>query len=337
MTASLRVRALTAILLVLGGSASLSGCLQETPIVSDHSNPTTNMTLDEQRDWVETQLDAGVAATGISEGWYWHPTSRIPWLDNDAEREQIKSSWLPRDCSGLGARLIQHVNIKRDDGGVENPAEVGVKVRAFWESQGWTVIDLYPDAPAEKPKFRIEGEDGAQVGFQASRDGVSLSVASGCSVNNSVTDWGLHDEIAAEREASHVTKEEVVAAFDAASVRAAGAFGHIDPILSPVSTSECETLEGLVGVNYSREITVVRPDEPTDDALARIREAFSEDVYLHRTGVTDSGEGAGRSVDMAPIVAYSMPIEHVTVRVLEDDLTASISMSSVCVVASDQG
>lgn len=31
--------------------------------MSDRSNPTTNMTLDEQREWVETQLDAGVAAT----------------------------------------------------------------------------------------------------------------------------------------------------------------------------------------------------------------------------------------------------------------------------------
>ncbi|WEK61774.1 MAG: hypothetical protein P0Y60_03145 [Candidatus Microbacterium colombiense] len=295
------------------------------------------MTLDEQRDWVETQLDAGVAATGISEGWYWHPTSRIPWLDNGAEREQIKRSWLPRDCSGSGARLTQNVNITRDEGGVENPAEVGVKVRAFWESQGWTVIDLYPDASAENPKFRIEGEDGAQMGFQASRDGVSFSVASACSVNSSVTNWGLHEEIAAERDASHVTKEEVVAAFDAASVRAAGAFGQTDPILPPVSAAKCETLEGLTGVNYSREVTVVRPDEPTDEALARIREAFSEDVYLHRAGVTDGGDGAGRSVSMTPIVGYSMPIEHVTVSVLEDDLTANIVVSSVCVVASDPG
>lgn len=226
------------------------------------------------------------------------------------------------------------MNIKRDDGGVENSAEVGVKVREFWESQGWTVIDIYPDAPAEKPKFRMEGEDGAQVGFQASRDGVSLSVASACSLNRSVTDWGLHDEIAAEREASHVTKEEVVAAFDAASVQTVGAFGHAEPILTPVSVTECETLKGLVGVNYSREITMVRPDEPTDDALARMREAYSEDVYLHRSGVMDGGEGAGRSVSMEPIVAYSLPIEHVTVSVLEDDLTASIFMSSVCVVAS---
>ena len=234
----------------------------------------------------------------------------------------------------MGARLIEHVNIKRDDGGVENPAEVGVKVREFWESQGWTVIDIYPDAPAEKPKFRMEGEDGAQVGFQASRDGVSLSVASACSLNRSVTDWGLHDEIAAEREASHVTKEEVVAAFDAASVQTVGAFGHAEPILTPVSVTECETLKGLVGVNYSREITMVRPDEPTDDALARMREAYSEDVYLHRSGVMDGGEGAGRSVSVEPIVAYSLPIEHVTVSVLEDDLTASIFMSSVCVVAS---
>lgn len=332
MTASLRVRAIAAILLVLGGSASLSGCLQETPIVSDRSNPTTNLTLDELRDWMETQLDAGVAATGISEGWYWHPT--IPWLDNEAEREQIKSSWLPRNCPGSGARLIEHVNIKRDDGGVEDPAEVGVKVRAFWESQGWTVIDLYPDAPAEKPKFRIEREDGAQLGFQASRDGVSFNVASACSVNSSVTNWSFHYEIEAEKEASHVTKEEVVAEFDAASVRAAGAFGHTDPILSPVSTTECETLEGVTGVSYFRKFTVVRPDEPTDDALARIREAFDDDVYRHRSGVTDSIEGAGRSVYVEPIVAYSMPIEHVTVRVLEDDLTASISMNSVCVVAS---
>lgn len=98
--------------------------------------------------------------------------------------------------------------------------------------------------------------------------------------------------IAAEREASHVTKEEVVAAFDAASVQTVGAFGHAEPILTPVSVTECETLKGLVGANYSREITMVRPDEPTDDALARMREAYSEDVYLHRSGVGLSAKSA---------------------------------------------
>ena len=178
-------RSVTA-LLAAAMSLSLSGCLQEVPIVSNEThNETTNMTMLEQRDWVEAQLEAGVAATGVRDGWYWGTYTRVPWSDDPNDRELILESWLPNEC-GLGGRLIENVRMKE---GLSDPDATAAQVRELWESQGWTVTNVRGDPYPGSPYFRADREDGAVLAFQASTMGMSLSVESACSVNNTVTNW----------------------------------------------------------------------------------------------------------------------------------------------------
>jgi len=51
------------------------------------------------------------------------------------------------------------------------------------------VTDVWSEPSAEEPHFRADGEDGAFLAFQATVEGMSLSVYSACSVNNTVTNW----------------------------------------------------------------------------------------------------------------------------------------------------
>lgn len=171
------------------GVASLSGCLQEVPIVSNEAeNKTTNMTLDEQREWVGMQLAEGVAASGVSEGWF-NTRRTIPWSDTQEDRDGVLNMLFPRDCD-LGGRLV--VSLKNTD--AIEPLVAAEKVRANWESEGWTVTDVRADAENRDPYFRADREDGAVLAFQASDEGMSLSVESACSVNNSVTNWQSYVE-----------------------------------------------------------------------------------------------------------------------------------------------
>lgn len=171
---------------VLAAVISVSGCLQEVPIVSrDTGNKTTNLTLEQQREWVSEQFDTTVAASGVSEGWYWGSATKVPWSERAEDRELVLGSWFPRKC-GLGGRLDESI---RHKGGITDPSGIASQVRAFWESDGWTVTDVWSDPSPAEPHFRADREDGAFMGFQASVDGMSLSVYSACSVNNTVTNW----------------------------------------------------------------------------------------------------------------------------------------------------
>lgn len=163
----------------------LAGCMKEVPIVSTEK-ATTVMTLDEQREWVEDQLDAGVDATGVSEGWYWGSATKIPWSDRPEGRERILGSWFPGGCDGHAGQLDASIRIKD---GVEDPAGVAARLRAFWEAEGWVVTDVRSNASERDPYFRADREDGAGLSFQASEKGMSLSVYSACSSHNTVTDW----------------------------------------------------------------------------------------------------------------------------------------------------
>jgi hypothetical protein len=176
----------TAVFAALVAVLAVSGCLREVPIVTrDTENRTTNMTLEEQREWVSEQFDAGVDASGVSEGWYWGSVTKVPWSENAEARDLVLGSWFPRRC-GLGGRLDESIRFKD---GVEDPSAVAFKVRAFWEAEGWMVTDVWSEPSAEEPHFRADGEDGAFLAFQATVEGMSLSVYSACSVNNTVANW----------------------------------------------------------------------------------------------------------------------------------------------------
>lgn len=173
----------------------LSSCMQEVPIVSSEpGNQTTNMTLDEQREWVGEQFDAAIAASGVAEGWYDIYNNDVLWArDRPEDRARTLNSLFPRDC-GSGGRLDESLkNLSADD-----PLAAAAAVRSFWESEGWAVSDIR--SYESDPYFRADGEDGAQLAFQASKEGMSLEVATACSVNNTVTNWQLHSEMENESE-----------------------------------------------------------------------------------------------------------------------------------------
>ncbi|GAA2189985.1 hypothetical protein GCM10009786_25460 [Leucobacter alluvii] len=173
----------------------LSSCMQEVPIVSSEpGNQTTNMTLDEQREWVGEQFDAAIAASGVAEGWYDIYNNDVLWArDRPEDRARTLNSLFPRDC-GSGGRLDESLkNLSADD-----PLAAAAAVRSFWESEGWAVSDIR--SYESDPYFRADGEDGAQLAFQASKEGMSLEVATACSVNNTVTNWRLHSEMENESE-----------------------------------------------------------------------------------------------------------------------------------------
>lgn len=173
-------------IVALIGAVALTGCLQKVPIVSSSDeNKTTNMTLDEQRTWVERQFDMGIAASGITSGWYWGSATKVPWSDDTQDRALVLSSWFPREC-GLGGRLVETVRMKSE---TQDFSSIASKVRAQWESDGWTISDVRAGAEHRDPYFRADREDGAVLAFQASEAGISLSVDSACSVNNTVTNW----------------------------------------------------------------------------------------------------------------------------------------------------
>lgn len=174
------------LIVALAAVIGVSGCLREVPIVSrDTGNRTTNMTLDEQRAWVGAQFDAAIAASGVPDGWHSIYSREVLWAEGRPEdRDRTLNSSFPRNC-GLGGRLDESLkNLDADD-----PLAAAQRVRAFWEGEGWTVTDIWSDPSPEEPHFRADREDGALMGFQASVDGMSLSVYSACSVNDTVMNW----------------------------------------------------------------------------------------------------------------------------------------------------
>lgn len=166
----------------------LTGCApQEVPIVSKETR-VTNETLEEQQAWMRKQLDATVAASGVSDGWYDIFDHSAFWLESASElKSRLMAATLPRDC-GTGASGRIEFMLKNTT--AEDPLAAAAKVREFWERSGWTVTNVRSYATeGSNPYFRADREDGAQMGFQASAEGMSLDVTSACSVNATVTHW----------------------------------------------------------------------------------------------------------------------------------------------------
>lgn len=166
------------------GSLLLTGCVKEVPLVSKTS-VTTNVTLEEQWAWMEEELDRSTAGSGVPDGWYKHfESQQVPWDADPANRKIIIKSLLPRGC-GMGGQLVELL-LNED---VSDPFGVAERMRTFWESEGWTVTDIYPEPNPDEVYFRADREDGAGLSFRASERGLALMVLTSCSVNNTVTHW----------------------------------------------------------------------------------------------------------------------------------------------------
>ncbi len=162
--------------------------MREVPVVST-SEVISNETLEEQRAWVEDRLDASIAVSGVSEGWYWGGAGvpEVIWNGPQAEREGALASLLPLECGEHGAGRLD-VSL-RNKAAVGDPAAVADRVRTFWESEGWTATDVWSEPSPDEQYFRADREDGAELAFRASSSGMVLEVASTCSAHNTVTNW----------------------------------------------------------------------------------------------------------------------------------------------------
>ena len=162
----------------------LASCTQEVPIVSnERENPTTNMTLMEQREWVGEQFDAAIAASGVSEGWFDIYDQNVLWAhDRPDDRAMTLNSLFPRDCGSGGRLIVSLLNTNSEDS-----IAASQKVRTFWESEGWAVSNIR--SYESDPYFRADSGDGAQLAFMATSDHMSLEVVTACSVHATVTNW----------------------------------------------------------------------------------------------------------------------------------------------------
>lgn len=165
------------------------GCVGERPIVSERAT-VSNMTLFEQREWVSSHLDAAVLASAVPDGWYDIYWKDVFWaVDRPDDRELLTSAWLPNSCGGGESGRVSMVlkNMTFAD-----PVAAAMRVRAHWESSGFAVRDLYDGGHDTEPNFVADFEDGSQLAMQAGEGGMSLSVRSACSMNNTVTNWAAY-------------------------------------------------------------------------------------------------------------------------------------------------
>lgn len=169
---------------------SMTGCMQEVPLVSK-PRVTSTETLNELRLWAEGQADATIAAAEVPEGWYWGGRNipELPWTGETADREQVLGSMLPISCGGSSSGRLD-LSLKNADER-SDPFVVADRVRAFWESEGWTVTDVTPPTDQEQ-NFRADRSDGALLGFTAAQDWLVISVYTSCSMHNTVTNWELY-------------------------------------------------------------------------------------------------------------------------------------------------
>lgn len=171
-----------AVALVLGVSA----CTPEVPLVSE-TTPLSNETIDEQRAWVEEEADAAVIASGIADGWHQRghvPEENIAWSGLQEDRSQVIGRLSPIECSGAGTGAL-NLGLNNDTA-VEDATAIADGMRAFWESEGWTISDITPPSSNEV-YFRADREDGAILGFRATPTGLLIRVTSTCSAHASVT------------------------------------------------------------------------------------------------------------------------------------------------------
>ena len=169
---------------------SLMGCVQEVPLVSE-PRTTSVETLDEQLAWVEEQADAAIAAAEVPEGWYWGGSGvpEILWTGENADREPVRGSLLPVSCGGSRAGRL-YLGLRNADQRSDSFV-VADRVRAFWESEGWTVTDVTPPTDEEQD-FRADRPDGALLGFTAAEDWLVISVHTSCSGHDTVANWEMY-------------------------------------------------------------------------------------------------------------------------------------------------
>ena len=157
----------------------------------------SNDTLDMQRAWVAEQFDAAIAASEIPDGWfdlYWQD---VFWAeDRPEDRAMLLGGLFPRKCSGLGSKLYVSLLNKdaRTDPTAADPVKAAAKVRAYWESAGWTVTDLRATPDPRSPHFLGDREDGATLAFRASETGMTLEVGTACSGHSTVVSWWRYQE-----------------------------------------------------------------------------------------------------------------------------------------------
>lgn len=175
---------------VLCGLLFTAGCVQEKPIVSMPGG-TNSMTLEEQREWVAKQLDAAVAASEVPDGWYDTYWRDVYWAQNRPEdREMLMEAWFPNSCGDNAGRLDMSLkNMENAD-----PLAATARVRAFWESEGYPVRDLYATHNDTEPYFIVDFEDGGTFSMQAGATGMTMSVHTACAAGAMVIPRDLSED-----------------------------------------------------------------------------------------------------------------------------------------------
>lgn len=192
----------TASAFVLG----LSACAQEVPLVTE-STRLSNDTLGEQQVWLAEQADAAIQASGFNDGWYERLSDgrNYEWTGPSSERNTYMESFYPRECAGTGTGRNR---IALDNDSVlDAPVQTADQVRAFWESQGWTVSPLGPQDETGRD-YRADREDGAFLRFISSPNRMVIEIYTNCSANESVGNWMAHVGEKNEFEEELATREQ---------------------------------------------------------------------------------------------------------------------------------
>ncbi|GAA1326225.1 hypothetical protein ACFSWE_12915 [Leucobacter albus] len=168
----------------------VTGCVPEgVPMISEPRR-FTSMTFVEQLLWVESQLNEGIAAVGITEGWFVpFGADRVDWDGAPENRLTVLGSMIPKAC-GTGGRLNESALLLD----APDPLGAALRIRAAWEAEGWVVTDLYGPPTPEFTVFRADREDGAMMGFDGNPDGLILKAYAPCSVHSSLSSWHVDVE-----------------------------------------------------------------------------------------------------------------------------------------------
>lgn len=170
-------RALPAVVLTALLATSATACLPEGTPMNARPQHYTGISFAALLAWVETELNRGIAATGVNDGWLFPAGSDpVPW-DGDPEHTYlVLGSVMPLRC-GDGGRLSAGI-VRRD---VEDHLEAALRVRAAWEADGWIISDLYAPPSETGSNFRADRADGAVLGFDGNAEGLILEVHTACS------------------------------------------------------------------------------------------------------------------------------------------------------------
>jgi hypothetical protein len=170
--------------------AILGGC-GTVPIVSGEQQ-VNQASLEEQQDWVETQVDEALAVLGPPEGW-WEADRSFQW---PRDRKMLIDAAATETCrpSHGGYQPGQLVfELHHDSFG--DPAAAAARLRVHWAAEGWVVSNItdpqystdLQDSTDRRFGFRADREDGSMLAFDGNEIFVRLGVFSSCSENVTVT------------------------------------------------------------------------------------------------------------------------------------------------------